>query len=53
MLLKKLNHLHKAFIKDGLTGVGIDLTIEWFKNNWKHIQSSAEFPPGKNSALDV
>lgn len=32
---------------------GIDLTIEWFKKNWSNIIKSAEFPPGKSSALDV
>lgn len=32
---------------------GIDLTIEWFKRNWENIIKNVEFPPGKNSALDV
>ncbi len=32
---------------------GIDRTIEWFRNNWSHIEKSAEFNPGLNSALDV
>lgn len=32
---------------------GIDLTIDWFKKNWSNIVKSAEFSPGKSSALDV
>jgi len=32
---------------------GIDLTIEWFKKNWENIVKSAEFPPGKSSALET
>ncbi len=32
---------------------GIDKTILWFKGNWSNIVKSVDFPPGKNSALDV
>jgi len=32
---------------------GIELTINWFKCNWDNIIQSAEFSPGKSSALDV
>lgn len=30
---------------------GLDITIDWFKDNWKKILESAEFPPGQSSAL--
>ena len=32
---------------------GLDMTIDWFRKNWKNIDKSAEFSPGKNAALDV
>lgn len=33
--------------------LGLDLTINWFKENWTNIEKSAEFLPGLNPALDV
>lgn len=32
---------------------GLDLTIKWFLENWKSIETSTEFGPGINPALDV
>jgi UDP-glucose 4-epimerase len=32
---------------------GIDRTIQWFRDNLDIISASAEFPPGKNPALDI
>jgi nucleoside-diphosphate-sugar epimerase len=32
---------------------GLDLTIQWFKENWTNIEKSAEFLPGINPALDT
>ncbi len=30
---------------------GLTKTIEWFKNNWESIKTSASFPPGMSSAV--
>lgn len=30
---------------------GLDLTVNWFKENWDQIVESAEFPPGASSAV--
>jgi UDP-glucose 4-epimerase len=43
-----LNYQPKIDIETGL-----DLTIQWMKNNWKDIESTAAFPSGLNPALDV
>ena len=32
---------------------GIDITIQWFQENWNNIEKSAEFTIGINPALDV
>jgi UDP-glucose 4-epimerase len=32
---------------------GLDKTILWFKQNWRKIENSAEFPPGLSTALTV
>ncbi len=29
---------------------GLDLTIQWFRDNWDHIKRDAEFPPGMSAA---
>jgi len=33
--------------------LGLDLTINWFLENWVNIEKSVEFFPGLNTALDV
>jgi nucleoside-diphosphate-sugar epimerase len=30
---------------------GFQANIEWFKDNWKKIEASADFPPGMSSAV--
>ena len=30
---------------------GIELTIQWFRENWESINKDAEFPPGMSSAV--
>lgn len=30
---------------------GLQLTIQWFRENWEKIEASAEFPPGMSSAV--
>jgi len=30
---------------------GLQLTIQWFRENWDKIEASAEFPPGMTSAV--
>lgn len=30
---------------------GLEITIQWFKDNWDAIQRDAEFPPGSSSAV--
>ena len=32
---------------------GFMTNIEWFKDNWKHIDELADFPPGMSSALNI
>ena len=32
---------------------GLDLTIQWFRDNWMKIEESIKFSPGINPALDV
>lgn len=31
--------------------LGLQNTIQWFKDNWEHIQRDADFPPGTSSAV--
>lgn len=30
---------------------GLNMTIQWFNENWSNIEASAEFPPGMSSAV--
>lgn len=32
---------------------GLDLTIQWFRDNWENIENSVVFSPGINPALDI